>query len=81
MCNCAAPNGANYDSYNNAVAQCGAYPSGASGFASCVANVLGYVSRVHVLFPTFVLLTTFFFFKTNISRYQGAALSFLYLTA
>ena len=44
MCNCAAPNGANYDSYNNAVAQCGSYPSGAAGFASCVTNALGFVS-------------------------------------
>ena len=71
MCNCAAPNGANYDSYNNAVAQCGAYPSGASGFASCVANVLGYVSRVHV-FSTFVLLTTFFFQTQHIKISRGS---------
>ena len=55
MCNCAAPNGENYASFNNAVAECGAYPSGGAGFGSCVANALGFVSFPQTRLKTFHL--------------------------
>ena len=44
MCNCAAPNNENYVRMHEAHVDCGAYPEGAAGHASCIANSLGFVS-------------------------------------
>jgi len=43
MCNCAAPNGANYKKFNHAADKCSGYPQGSAGFGSCVTNSLGFV--------------------------------------
>lgn len=43
MCNCAAPNGDNYNKFNAAVDSCNGYPQGSAGFGSCVTNALGFV--------------------------------------
>ena len=44
MCNCAAPNNENYVRMHEAHVECGAYPEGAAGHASCITNTLGFVS-------------------------------------
>ena len=44
MCNCAAPNNDNYVRMHEAHVECGAYPEGAAGHASCITNNLGFVS-------------------------------------
>ena len=46
MCNCAAPNNENYVRMHEAHVDCGAYPEGAAGHASCIANSLGFVSSL-----------------------------------
>ena len=44
MCNCAAPNNDNYVRMHEAHVECGSYPEGAAGHASCITNFLGFVS-------------------------------------
>merc|ERR1712099_161068 len=44
MCNCAAPNNENYVRMHEAHVECGAYPEGAAGHASCITNTLGFLS-------------------------------------